>query len=83
MEHGAEQLENMVISEVSGTTRKIAHEMEGGGSNADRTAEETLKEMEHMTRETIKITEIAAGAVPVPKGWGGSVERSHEWEVNC
>lgn len=80
MEHGSEQLEDLAFSEVVRTTKKIAHEVESDNADPDRTAEEALREMEHMTKQAIKIAEIVAGAVP--KGWGsGSVERSQEWDV--
>lgn len=81
MEHGSEQLEDLAFSEVTRATKKIVHEIESDNTDPDRTAEEALHEMEHMTKQAIKIAEIAAGSIP--KGWGnGSVERSQEWDVN-
>ena len=80
MEYGTEQLEDLVFSEVVRTTKKIVHEVESDNADPDRTAEEALCEMEHMTKQAIKIAEIAAGSIP--KGWeSGSVERSQEWDV--
>ncbi len=80
MAHGSEQLEDLAFSEVVKNTKKITHEAESDNADPVRTAEEVLHEMEHMTKQTIRIAEIAAGAVP--KEWGnGSVERSQEWDV--
>lgn len=80
MEHGAEQLESMVVSEVTRTAKQITDEVENENTDPERMAKEALHEMEHLTKEAVKVAEIVTGTAS--KGWGnGSVERSQEWDV--
>ncbi len=80
MEHGSEQLTDMAISEMTGTSKKIVHDIENDNADPDAMAKESLNESMHLARTATRLAEIASRSIS--KHWDGAIERSHEWNVD-
>lgn len=79
MEHGSgEQLTEMAVSEVAGTVKKIAHDVQSENTDPQKELEKEMRQMEHMAKQTVKVAQV------VTAGWGkGGAERTKEWNVDC
>lgn len=79
MEHGAEQLTDMAISETSRIANKTAKEIENNETTTNKIEEETVNEMEHLTKQAIKVAEVAA--ISAAKKVDHIVERNTSWDI--